>query len=135
MKSIESDLGAGDCGGGEEGLDEGSDGIKIWEAALLIGERLLLAVADDIDGEIVDIITLEGIGGDAGYGGLGCTSAGDITWIGADGNLVVGGVGAEANTFDVKGGSSTHTARRLDDRAGRTRDWVKLKCLVPYRGE
>ena len=66
MNAVESEIGTRDGGSWEDVVDDWGGGVEIGEAPLLIGEHLLLPVADDGDGEIVEVAILSCIRSDAG---------------------------------------------------------------------
>jgi len=115
VNSQKVDEGASGRRGGEEGVHDGREGIEIGEAALFVGEGLRLSVADDVDGEVVDILVLSSIRGHAGDGGFRGSGCGDEAGVRPDGHLVLGSIGAESYSGDVDGGSAADAARGADD--------------------
>ena len=122
MDSVESEIGTRDGRSGEDIVDDGGGGVEVGEAPLLIGEHLLLAVADDSDGEIVEVATLSCIRSDAGQGSLGSPISRYVAGIAADIYLVISSISAEAESPNVDCCSTRDRARWRQNLGGTARD-------------
>ena len=93
------------------------------------------AFAGDGDGEVVLVGRGSGIGGGAGQSGL-CYPVGlDGAGVGSDEDLVFGGGGAEAETFEVDGGTAGDAAGGGQDLRGGAGDRVELEGLGVGEGQ